>query len=167
MVVRQTISLASTPINVVFLEARMPRRDRERRPTSRNTYRHQRRERSQQEQAEYERRRAQNLCCKCGASGHISRQGPDRNRMSSSGSDRPPGTLNHNIELSALQRAKDLREIADTTEELSVLNIGMMDLSNNGESSESYVTEFGVVSDQEDEGTSFLDNISSPEIRNE
>ncbi|KAJ3561610.1 hypothetical protein NP233_g10090 [Leucocoprinus birnbaumii] len=145
----------------------MPRCDRECRPTSRNAYRHQRRERTQQEQAEYEHRRAQNLCYKCGAADHISRQCPERNCMTSlSGSNRLPGIPNHNIELSALQRTEDLRGIAETTEELGTLNIGMMDLPNDGGSSGPYVTEFGIISDTEDKGTSLLDNISSLEVRN-
>ncbi|KAJ3565670.1 hypothetical protein NP233_g7487 [Leucocoprinus birnbaumii] len=147
---------------------RMPRRDREHRPSSWDAHRRQHRERSQQEQAEYERRRAQNLCYKCGSADHISRQCPDRNRISSSsGSNRPPGIPNHNIELSAIQRTEDLREMAETTEELCTLNIGMMNLTNGETSSESYVTELNIIDDEEDGGTSLFSDISPPELKGE
>lgn len=45
--------------------------------------------------------------------------------MSASGS-QPPGTYAHNLELSAIQKVEELRDLAETTENLDALNIGMM-----------------------------------------
>ncbi|KAF9442794.1 hypothetical protein P691DRAFT_764870 [Macrolepiota fuliginosa MF-IS2] len=53
--------------------------------------------------------------------------------MSSSSQNHPPGRQANNIELSALQVVKDLQELAESTETLESLNLGVMHLVDTGE----------------------------------
>ncbi|KAJ3567349.1 hypothetical protein NP233_g6422 [Leucocoprinus birnbaumii] len=152
MAIGLTTSLASTPINAICLEIACPIE------TAKDAL----------EQEEYERRRTQNLCYKCGVSDYISRQCPERNHVpTASGSNHPPGRSNHNIELSATQHTENLRELAETTEDLSTLNIGMMNITNEGNSMDDYVMRFNKDNEEDDSDTAFFSVLSHNKLFNE
>ncbi|KAJ3963622.1 hypothetical protein EV361DRAFT_985947, partial [Lentinula raphanica] len=82
----------------------------------------QRRELTDKEKDEY---RASGRCFRCGVQGHMSRQCPEGKSVpSSSSSGGPPGIASNHVGIDA----ERLRTLAETTEEITELGIGMMNI---------------------------------------
>ncbi|KAF8831165.1 hypothetical protein HHX47_DHR1000004 [Lentinula edodes] len=89
-------------------------------PRNSSKPRFQRRELSEKEKDEY---RAAGRCFRCGGLGHMSRQCPDGKSVLSS-SNGPPGVASSHINIAI--DSEELRTLAETTEEISELALGMM-----------------------------------------
>ncbi|KAL0565824.1 hypothetical protein V5O48_016195 [Marasmius crinis-equi] len=88
----------------------------------------QRRELTDKEKDEY---RAAGKCFRCGETGHMSRQCPQGRTVSSSSGNTPPGISNIEI-----VDPEELRQLAETTEEITELSLGMMAWETMSENSE-------------------------------
>ncbi|KAJ3556748.1 hypothetical protein NP233_g11909 [Leucocoprinus birnbaumii] len=94
------------------------------RNSDRRTSRQNRHNHSEQE---IERLRAENRCFRCKEVGHTSRHCPTQNNVASSNRG-PPGQKSlNNIEISAIQQAEDLRQLAETTECADLIELSMLD----------------------------------------
>lgn len=97
-------------------------------------------------QEEWDRRRREGKCLKCGDGGHMTRQCPEAQVVSSS-SGGPPGLRANNVEVVNIEETERLRTLADTTECANEIVLATLELEQYNEDSKSEISSYATCLD--------------------
>ncbi|EKM73532.1 hypothetical protein AGABI1DRAFT_134581 [Agaricus bisporus var. burnettii JB137-S8] len=113
-------------------------------------------------QEEWDRRRREGKCLKCGSGDHMTRQCPKTQTVSSSNRG-PPGIRSNNVEVSNIEETERLRTLAETTECANEIELAALELNSEIEYTASevstYATCIEIPDTESDEEPADVDNL--------